>query len=233
MKKKCIEIDGISIEITRKAIKNLNMRIYPPDGFVRVSAPFGLNEHFIHQFLQSKKDWIKEKKLQLQQRTPVSKNKLVTGESFYILGKRYRLLILSRAEQAEIKTKKDELCIYINAQTTEQQKQSLLDQWCKLHMTEKLPELIEKWSIIIGVKAKEWRIRKMKTRWGSCNVRAKRICLNLRLIHTPSLCMEYVLVHELVHLLEPSHNKRFYALMNKFMPEWKHYKQLLDSSSFL
>lgn len=97
----------------------------------------------------------------------------------------------------------------------------------KLQMQNLLPDLIQKWQSIMGVEVNQWLIRTMKTRWGSCNPRKKRICLNLHLIHQPLICIEYVVVHELVHLLEASHNHRFYALMNQFMPEWKTYRKLL------
>lgn len=230
MKQQIMNIDGIAIHISRKAVKRLNMRIHAADDFVRLSVPLGLSDQRIEQFLQSQRDWIHRQRLRLQQQTPMETHSFATGEDFYFLGKNYRLSVQATTEKPEVNLRNNTLNIHAHAGATEEQKRSMLEQWCALQMTERLPALIDKWSAVIGVRVNQWRIRKMKTRWGSCNTQTKRICLNLNLIHKPLLCLEYVLVHELVHLLEASHNKRFYALMDKFMPEWPSYKRQLQSA---
>ncbi|MDI1351398.1 MAG: SprT family zinc-dependent metalloprotease, partial [bacterium] len=118
--------------------------------------------------------------------------------------------------------------LYVTHHATQAQKQLIIDRWYRHEMSLLLPDLFQHWEKIIGVRVAQWGIKKMKTRWGSCNTRAHRIWLNLNLIQKNSVCLEYVLVHELVHLLEASHNQRFYNLMTRFMPQWRHYQALLE-----
>lgn len=165
-----------AIHLSRKRIKNINLRI-DREGNIRVSAPIKCPLEYIQQFLQTKQNWIVKNQALIQ------------------------------ARQQDMPTNMHR-----------EQMRSLL------------PELIQKWETIIGVQINAWRIRIMKSRWGSCNPTQGRICLNLHLINYPLICLEYVIVHELVHILEPSHNKRFYALMTQFMPEWKQYKTLLKAT---
>ncbi len=221
-----IDMDGFSVTLIRKSIKNLNLRINA-DGEVKLSAPNKFPLPLIHAFLQDKMDWIKSNqvRLRLQQisapEESVEKLYPYLGE-FYPLEKhlssgRSKLVIVDRS-----------LLFWGKKEITEEEFQRVLNSWYRQQLSAILPSLIKKWEEIIQVQAHEYRIKTMKTRWGTCNPKAKRIWLNLNLIQKPLGCLECVLVHEMTHLLEPSHNKRFYALMGQFMPDWKHHQKQLE-----
>ena len=226
-----IEIDGISIEILRKPIKNMNLRIYPPDGLVKVSAPLSFSEHFIRQYLQEKSDWIHNQRNRIRGRSSPQEEVLQTGATIPFKGKNYLLIIEEHHGPSQIKIKDELIHCYIQENASQMQRQTLIERWYRREMESLIPELLRHWEIIIGVNVAQWGIKKMKTRWGSCNTRARRIWLNLNLIKKPAPCLEYVLVHELVHLLEASHNQRFYALMTQFMPQWREYQYLLEGKN--
>ena len=222
-----IDMEGFTVTLTRKRIKNCHCRIHP-SGEVRVSAPMRLSLDVITRFLNEKRGWIEGHRTRLLARPVPQSLQLESGEFFYFLGERYTLWIDENDSIHQIDRYQNQLIMRIKPQTPLEQKQVFLNQWIRHQMQALLPQLIEKWEAVIGVHADEWRIKSMKTRWGSCHPLKKRICLNLRLMEKPVGCLESVIVHELVHLLEASHNARFYALMTQFMPEWRTYKcQLL------
>lgn len=225
-----IEIDGISIEILRKPIKNMNLRIYPPDGLVKVSAPMRYSDRLIRQHLQEKSPWIKAQCERIRERSSYANPEelLETGANVPFQGKNYLLMIKEHHGPSQVKIDQELIYCYTRPNASHLQKQAVLERWYKREMSLLLPQLISHWETIIQVKVEQWGIKKMKTRWGSCNTRAHRIWLNLNLIKKPIQCLEYVLVHELVHLLEASHNKRFYSLMTQFMPQWREYQYLLE-----
>ncbi|ARB93353.1 M48 family metallopeptidase [Legionella longbeachae] len=223
-----IELDGISIEITRKQVKNMHLRIYPPDGLVKVSVPLKFSEQLIRQTLQTKGAWIHQQRERIRSRSVIESSELETGATVVFKGKQYLLIVEEHHGPEQIKINDELMYCYTQPNSSHEQKQKLLDNWYRYQMQILLPDLIRYWESVVGVKVSQWGIKKMKTRWGSCNTKVARIWLNLNLIKKPQICMEYVLVHELVHLLEPSHNKRFYQLMSKFMPEWRQYEFLLE-----
>ncbi len=222
-----IEIDGISIEVIRKPIKNMHVRIYPPDGRVQISAPLRLNIKHIHRQVEAKREWLHTQRARVQALPVPSEPTMEIGESHYFLGQIYTLLCHETQGRGEITIKDNELFLRAKPHATALEKQAILKQWYQKQMQSLIPPLITKWQPIIGVSVADWGVKMMKTRWGSCNIRARRIWLNLALIKKPIICLEYVLIHEMVHLLEASHNARFYQLMDKFMPEWRlHQKSL-------
>lgn len=223
-----IELDGIPIEIVRKPIKTMRLCIYPPDGLVKVSAPLKLSERFIRYTLEQKKNWIQQQRERIQSRDVAEKNTLQTGETIPFLGKNHLLIIEEHEGPRHIKLNGELMHCYTHPNSSQNQKQMILDIWYQQQMESRLPDLIRYWEKVIGVTVSSWVIKKMKSRWGSCNTKAARICLNLNLIKKPQLCLEYVLVHELVHLWEPSHNKRFYELMSQFMPDWRTHQLMLE-----
>jgi len=216
-----LEFDGMTIEIERKRIKNLHLRIYPPAGQVRISAPLRLSMHSIGQQLEAKRDWIHKQRARIQALPVRSEPTMQTGELHFFLGQALVLNIYETATAARINREDNVLQVYVKPNTTALEKYNLLQRWYRKEMEALLPDLITKWQAIIRVHVAEWGIKVMKTRWGSCNIRAHRIWLNLTLIKKPIACLESVLVHEMVHLLEKNHNARFYSLMDKFMPEWR------------
>lgn len=223
-----IEFDGISIEVTRKKIKNMHLRIYPPDGLVKVSAPLKFSEQLIRKTLEAKGEWIHKQRERMRNNPIIEKCTLETGSTVVFQGKHYLFIVQENQGPTQIKINDEIMYCYVKPNSSYVQKQILLDNWYRYQLQALLPDLIKHWEIIVGVKVSQWGIKKMKTRWGSCNTKAARIWLNLNLIKKNPICLEYVLVHELVHLLEPSHNNRFYHFMNKFMPEWRQYECLLE-----
>lgn len=223
-----IEIDGIAIEIIKKPIKSINIRIYPPNGLVKVSAPLKLSERLIRLELEAKIKWIAAQRKIMQNQPKVEQLSIQTGAQIDFLGKTYLLLVTEHHGPAHIHLDGQVIHFYIKPNCSETQKQNLLDQWYRQQMEARLPSLIESWQDRVGVRIAEYGIKKMKTRWGSCNIRAHRIWLNLNLIKKPLVCLEYVLVHELVHLLESGHNARFYRFMDQFMPDWRAHQALLE-----
>ncbi|MCH9756285.1 MAG: M48 family metallopeptidase [Gammaproteobacteria bacterium] len=221
-----IQMHGIDIYLSRKRIKNINLRI-DAEGKVNVSAPMKCALTTIGCFLQEKRSWIIRHRKQLLLRPQMSQVEFSSGDLHQFLGQTYRLIIHEHTSQQKVTLEGNQLGCYLKNSANHDKKRLLLNQWHRTQMKALIPELLTKWELIIGVKANQWGIKAMKTRWGSCNTTKKRIWLNLYLIHHPLGCLEYVLVHELVHLLEASHNHRFYSLMTHFMPDWKVYKILL------
>ena len=222
-----IEIDGVTIDVLHKPIKNMHLRIYPPDGRVRVSAPLRLSTKHIQRELESKREWLHAQRARLQAQPVKCSPKLQHGETHYFLGQAYVLELLENSQKSQITLNNETLLISTTADASMEQKQKILKRWYQVQMQSLIPPLIQKWQPIIGVKVADWDIKTMKTRWGSCNIRTARICLNLTLIYKPLICIEYVLVHEMVHLLEASHNARFYQLMDSFMPQWRDHQKIL------
>ena len=222
-----IEMDGVPIQLSRKRIKNINLRINA-QGEVKVSAPLKLPLLFVHRFLQEKKEWISGRRKQLQSYVaiPCAKD-LKTGEKHFFLGNSYTLIVHENSMKPSFWIDKGLMNCCVTAQTTSLEKHDLLQCWYRQQMKLVLPDLIKKWELIIGVDVEWWGVKAMKTRWGSCNPLKKRIWINLHLMQKPLICLEYVIVHELVHLLEASHNTRFYALMSQYMPDWRVYQKQL------
>ncbi len=223
-----IELDNISIEILRKPIKNMYLRIHYSTGDVTVSAPLKLSLKAIRNQLDIRRAWIHTARARAIARVPPSLVKMECGETHYFLGKPYVLSIQPNVHLKGIVIEGDLMHGFLESHTPSARKKCL-QIWYKKQMQQLIPDLIQKWEPIIGVAVHAWGIKSMKTRWGSCNVVAHRIWLNLNLIQKPLICLEYVLVHEMVHLLEANHSKRFYALMTQFMPKWADYQTLLKS----
>ncbi|MCR9191131.1 MAG: M48 family metallopeptidase [Gammaproteobacteria bacterium] len=228
-----IQIGDLEITVLRKRVKNINLRIHT-NGCINVSAPLRCSLDRIQQFIESKYHWITTQQAHIQSQPKQIAPKFINGERHLFLGDSYPLSIQDSAKHTYITLENNTLRCYIKANTPHDNIRKMLLSWYREQMTDLLPSLIAKWEPIIGVEVAAWGIRVMKTRWGSCNTRAKKIWLNLSLIQKPQQCLEYVLVHEMVHLLEASHNKRFYAYMSQFMPDWPNHKKQLASlrSSF-
>lgn len=226
-----IEIDGIPIDIVRKPIKNMHLRIYPPDGRVCVSVPLRLSLTHIYKKIETKCAWLHAQRAKLQARPAAIEPTLQTGEQHYFLGYPYTLVLNEVEGAAEVYLEGDRLQLCTSPNSTIEQKQHILKKWHQTQMQLIVPTLIEKWQPLMGVTVTAWGSKTMKTRWGSCNVSTHCIWLNLILITKPEKCLEYVLVHEMIHLLEASHNQRFHRLMDNFMPDWRIHKIALNSTT--
>ena len=224
-----LSISNLTIDIVRKDIKNMHLAVYPPNGRIRLSATENTDSEIMRLFAISKMGWIKKhiKNFKIQPReTP---REYISGESHYFQGKRYMLQVVERKgfNKVELKGTKN-IVLSIRPNTSIEDKAHVLREWYRAEMKKQIPELISKWESIIGVKANDWAIKQMRTKWGTCNIEAKRIWLNLELSKKPIYCLEYIIVHELIHLLERNHNDRFVSYMNQFMPKWRIYKEELN-----
>ncbi len=225
-----IMINNLVIDIIKKNIKNIYLRIYAASGKIQITAPTKVNEHTLNEFIQSKIFWIQQH-LNKQAALPVKPDEeFISGEKHFYLGEAYTLNIIPREKRGKVCLRAPFIDIYVSANTERAQREKLLQHWYRKQLKPVMIRLIDHWQPIIGVKAAEYNIKKMKTKWGTCNTRRKRIWLNLALAKKPLACIEYVIVHELVHLLERGHNKRFYAFMDKFLPDWRRHKKYLNES---
>ena len=224
-----IEVAGIPVEIVRKEIKNLHVGVYPPSGRVRVAAPLRLDDEAVRLALISRLGWIRRKQAEFQQQVRQSQREFVTGESHYFEGRRYRLSVIERDAPPTVKPRNNTtLELGVRPNSDREAREAVLHRWYRRHLRDQLPPLITKWEAEVGVTVEDVRIKKMKTLWGSCNIEAKRIWLNLELAKKPSSCLVYIFVHEMVHLLERQHNDRFRELMDNLIPQWRSYRDELN-----
>jgi len=224
-----ILVSGISIQLLRKSIKNLRIVVYPPDGRVRVSAPWHLTDEDIYLAIVSRLSWIKQKRAKFQAQPRQPKQEMLTGESHYVFGHKYKLEVIEGRGRHEILlSDRDRLQLFVSPGTSTEKRLRVLNEWYRDQLKGKIPDLLNQWQPIIGKQVNDWGIKKMKTKWGSCNITQRRIWLNLELAKRPIECLEYVLVHELVHLLERYHNEQFKAYMDKYLPQWQEYSDMLN-----
>lgn len=224
-----ITVNSISIDIVRKDIKNLHLAVYPPNGRVRIATPLRLDDEAIRLFAISKMAWIKKQISKFESQERQTFREYVSGENHYFEGNRYLLNVINQKGTPKVEIRnKTFLDLYVKPNSTRDQRERVLTKWYRNQLKSKIPPLIEKWQTIIGIEINEWEIKKMKTKWGTCKVESKRIWLNLELAKKPFHCLEYIIVHELIHLLERRHNENFTELMDKFLPDWRHSQKELN-----
>jgi predicted metal-dependent hydrolase len=224
-----ITVSGVRVRVFCKGIKNLHLGVYPPHGRVRVAAPLQVSDDAVRLAVIGKLGWIKRQRARFEAQPRQSAREMVSGESHYFLGRRYRLSVILHDGAPKILTRKKLIELYVRRGTNAHQRERVLRRWYRQQLKEMIPPLVEKWHEVLGVRIAEWGIKKMKTRWGTCNPDARRIWLNLELAKKPSQCLEYILAHELTHLVERHHNDRFISLMNRHLPNWLQHRQLLNS----
>ena len=224
-----IQLGDVTVDVVLKNIKNIHLSVHPPIGRVRVAAPTRTNPDTLRVFIISKLDWIKHQQLRFRQQERETKRDYIDRESHYLWGKRYLLTVSEHDSAPSITITHDHLLLQVRPHTSEKKKQTLVAEWYRRQLKNAVQPLLAKWQPILGVKVERLFVRRMKTRWGSCNPRAHTIRLNTELAKKPAECLEYVVVHELVHLLEPSHNARFIALMDRFIPQWQVHRKDLNS----
>lgn len=228
-----VKLEGIEIEIIKKKVKNINLTVLPPDGKVRISAPMRASEERILEFVRTKMDWIRKHQEKIQKRAerPEAKSlEYVTGDIVFLWGKEYILEVHS-GYRNQVRYDNEKIKLTVEQDSTAESRERILNEWYRGKLKKEIPPLVEKWKRTIGVFPEDWGVKNMKTRWGTCNIRDKRIWLNLQLAKKPSECLEYVVVHELVHLLEKNHNAVFYGHMDFFLPEWKGIRNQLNGEN--
>lgn len=223
-----IKLGEIVADVTRKDIKNVHLSVYPPRGKVRISAPLRMSLDTIRVFAITKLGWIKsqQKKLQAQERETA--REYIDRESHYVWGKRY-LFSVREAEQApSIELKHNRMILRVRPGSDIAKKQEIIEEWYRDQIRNVAPSIITKWEPILRVKVNHLFVQRMKTRWGSCNSKKRNIRLNTDLAKKPRECIEYIVVHEMVHLLEKKHDKHFQNLMENYLPKWRFYRQELN-----
>lgn len=226
-----IEVSGIPVEIRRKAIKNLHVGVYPPNGKVRVAAPPHLDDEAVRLAIVSRLSWIRRQRQNFARQARQSAREMVTGESHYFAGRRYRLNVVEQAGHPGVRlANTHRLELTVRPGTDRAGRQQVLERWYRRQLKARIPELLTHWESVVGVEVADCRVRKMKTKWGSCNTQARRIWLNLELAKKPPGCLEYILVHEMVHCHERHHTDRFGKLMDQFMPDWRLRKAELNEA---
>lgn len=219
------------VDVVRKDIKNVHLAVYPPAGRVRIAAPRRLSDDAIRLAVVTRLGWIRRQQLVYAGQERQSEREMVSGESHFVQGRRYRLRVIESEEkpQARIRSTRT-LDLVVPPASSREVRARVLDQWYRMLLRQEAQSLIEKWQPIIGVRVAHWGIRKMRTRWGSCHEANGHILLNLELAKKDRDCLEYIVVHELVHLLEREHNERFRAFMDRFMPAWRHHREKLNKA---
>lgn len=224
-------ISELQVETVRKNIKNIHLGVYPPNGRIRIAVPLKTSDELIKLFIITKLYWIKKQQKQFLKQERQTPREYVTGETHYFFGKSYRLNVIYTNELIKIEIRKKKFIdLYIRPNTTVKQREELFENFYRSELYNILPKLIKKWEKKVGVKIKEVKIKKMKTKWGTCNSKDKRIWLNLELVKKPFNCIDYVLVHELIHLIEKNHSEKFFQIINSIMPHWQSYKNELNQS---
>ena len=226
-----IDAGGIRVRVQRKKVKCIRLYIKPPDGSVYVSMPLRASLDSVREFIESKRSWIEEKQAQCRSRSAQTLSAQQSGNSVMLWGERLELIVEETSGKEVAELVGDRVIIRTKQPDDADTRTALLDELYRRLLLARLPEIAEKWQRRMGVEADEWRTRRMKTRWGTCNVTRKRIWLNLRLAMLPEECLEYVVVHELCHLHEPSHNQRFKELMSGFRPEWSDIRARMNAMS--
>lgn len=228
-KEKQMIVDGINIEVLKKNIKNIHLGVYPPDGRVRVAAPLYTTDENIRLLIISKLKWIKDQREKFLSQERQSKREYVSGESFYLWGRQYLLRVIETNGQSKVKIENNkQINLYVKKSLTVMDKEKIMNNWYRKELKKKLPDIIKKYENIINVPVNDYGIRIMKTKWGSCNTSLGKIWINLQLVKRPVNCLEYVVAHEIIHLIEKNHNDNFKELINKYYPNWKSAKEELN-----
>ena len=224
-----IKISDFTIDVVRKEIKNMHLSVYPPTGRVRIAVPLAVDDEVIKLFAISKLSWIKRHQRQFETQERQSPRVFLTRESHYFEGKRYLLRIIEQDTTPKVElNNKTHIDLYVRPNTTTEQRQIILNEWYRKQLKTRIPSLIEKWEKIMDVQVNDWGVKQMKTKWGTCNIEAKRIWINLELAKKPLSCLEYIIVHEMIHLQERYHNDRFLSFMEQYLPQWRFYKEELN-----
>lgn len=224
-----ITINDIDVQIVRKKIKNLHLRVHSPDGCVRVSAPLHIDDDEVRLTVLKKIRWIRKQQTRITNQPVKPEQQMLSGESHYFLGRHYLLDVVECRGKHKLELRNDtQMLLSVRPGTCADKRGLVMTEWYRQQIKDVIPGLIQKWEPVIGVKVDEWGVKKMKTRWGTCNITDSRIWLNLELVKKPMECLEYVLVHEMVHLLERYHNDKFKAYMDRFMPQWRLHQDTLN-----
>ena len=224
-----IQVQGVRVEVVRKDVKNFHLGVYPPKGRVRAAVPRRLNDAAVRVAVASRLGWIRRQRARFEEQDRQSAREMVGGECHYFRGRRHRLSVVERDGPSRVSLLNDRtLELQVRPGAGREQREAVLQRWYREQLREQAPALIAKWEPQVGVTVADWGVKRMKTRWGSCNVEARRIWVNLELAKKSDACLELVLLHEMVHLLERRHCERFREHMDRLMPQWRLYRDQLN-----
>ena len=223
-----IKLGDIAVVVVRKDIKNVHLSVHPPTGRVTIAAPLRLSLDTIRVFAISKLSWIRQQQKKLHEQEREAPREYLNRESHYVWGERYLLKVIEADGPATIEISHRKMIFRTRPDWTQAKKQARLEAWYREQLKAAVPPLVAKWERLMAVKVERVFVQHMKTRWGSCNHKSGTIRLNTELAKKPRECLEYLVVHEMVHLLEPTHNARFVALMERFMPKWQYRREILN-----
>lgn len=223
-----ITIADISIQVTKKNIKNMHLYVKPPDGHVEVSVPMHLSDESITLFIRTKLGWIRaqRKKFDMQERQ--TERQYISGETLFVLGKRYYLHVVQGGRSNSLELKGDDAILTVRKGSTSDQREAWVNEWYREILKKQVEKLLPKWETITGLHPSSWQTKNMTTRWGTCNTATGKIWLNLQLAKKPPECIEYVILHELAHLKVKNHGKDFIAILDGYMPYWRETRKLLN-----
>jgi len=224
-----ININDIKVDVVYKNIKNIHLGVYPPNGKVRISVPLFVKEDTIKLFITTKLGWVRRQQRKFNEQPRQTSREYKDKESHYFQGKRYLLKVIEvNSTPKVVQQAANILTLQIRPGSSVEKRKAVMDKWYRYNLKETIPIMIDKWERILKVKVNEFGIKQMKTRWGTCNTKEKRIWINLELAKKPLHCLEYIVFHEMIHLIERKHNERFKNIMNEKMPNWKRYKNELN-----
>ena len=223
-----IKVENITVDIVRKNIKNARLCVCPPEGCVRMSVPYMSSMKKLREFVFSKLGWIKKQQVKMRSRRREPEKKYVDGETHYYLGRSYLLQVIERNAKPTVEIDGDIINLFVRPVSDKEKRESVLNEWYRQGLKSAIPPLISKWEYRLGVGVNEFGIKRMKTRWGTCNTRSKKIWINLELAKRDPKYLEYIVVHEMMHLIERRHNRVFKDLMTEHLPDWPNFRAELN-----
>ena len=222
-----LDISGIPIEVCKKKIKNMHLYVKPPNGKVTVSAPLSMSDEAIERFVRTKASWIKWQVGKFDAQPRQSEREHISGETLYVWGKRYYVRT-EYGNKNSLVLSGDKALLCVRKESTAAQRENFIREWYREQLKNEIARLLPKWERITGLTCAGWQTKYMVTRWGTCTARTRKIWFNLQLAKKTPECLEYIILHELLHLVEKNHNEQFVALMDKYMPMWKEIKATLN-----
>jgi predicted metal-dependent hydrolase len=225
-----LNISGIPIEVCKKDIKNMHLYVKPPKGNVVVSAPLTMSDEAIERFVRTKASWIKKQVAKFDNQPRQSEREYVSGETLFVWGKRHYIQT-EYGNKNSLVLSGDRAVLTVRKESTAEHRENFVREWYRELLKAEIARLLPKWEKATGLKATGWQTKYMTTRWGTCNTKTGKIWLNLQLAKKTPECLEYVILHELVHLVEKTHNERFVSLMDKYMPMWREVKTTLNGQT--
>jgi len=214
-------VRGLAVHVVRKPIKNLHLGVYPPDGRVRVAAPEGLSSDAVRVAVVRKLGWIRRQQARFRMQARESRREFVSGETYYYLGRRYLLRVVEKRARPGVRIAGRYLELTCRAGSTREQRAEILEAWYREQLKQVIPPLVADWQPKLGVEVADWRVRRMKTKWASCNPTTRRLWFNSELAKKPKSAIQYLVVHELLHLLHRRHDATFTALLDEHLPKWR------------